>query len=171
MLKIINAINILPWNENSANRWGKRNLTKIKKIVVHQSLGTKTVFNTNSYCISKDNHIKKGGLPHIAYHLFIEPDGKVFQCNSYDSLTWHVKGFNTSSIGICCGGWYSYGTTKCRDGNPPKEQLNSLDLLIDYLLSKFKLTINDVYLHGELQSKPSCAGNGITEFLNTKRKK
>lgn len=172
-LTITNSVNTLPWNENSANRWGKRALSRIKKIVIHQALGTKTAIDTNAYCISKENHTKPGvGLPHIAYHFFIDmPNGEIHQCNAYDNLTWHVKGHNTISLGVCLGGFFDYGSTKGRDHKPTLQQLTSLDFLINYLMDKFSINIENVFAHGELQTKPSCPGATILEFLNTKRKK
>lgn len=165
-MTINNVINTLPYNANSAVRWNKRNIAKINKLVVHQSLGTKTVVNTNAYCISKEDHTAPGvGLPHIPYHFFIEQDGKVYQCNNYDDWTWQVVGHNQVSLGICLGGFFNYETTICRDGVPTKAQLDSLRELLDHLMKMFKLGKKNVYMHCELQKKPSCPGNGAKEFM------
>ena len=103
-MNIIDVSDTLPWNTNG-QRWKKRQVSQIKNIVIHQSLGTKTVADTNKFCITNSPNITLGrGMPRIAYTFFIEPDGKIYQCNKLEDITSHVKNKNTISIAICLGG-------------------------------------------------------------------
>lgn len=171
-MKIVNVITTLPWNENSAVRWNKRATSKIKQIVVHQALGTKTVQNTNAYHISKECHVSPGiGLPHIAYHFFIDyPSGTVYQCNDYADITWHIVNKNTMSLGICMGGFFNYDGIKCRDGGPSQAQLDSLKELLVYLTSLLPSTKGHIIGHCEGQNKPSCPGIMAMEYLEKIKK-
>jgi N-acetyl-anhydromuramyl-L-alanine amidase AmpD len=159
----------LPWNING-QKWKYRKLNQIKNIVVHQALGTRTAIDTNKFCINNSPDMTLGrGMPKIAYHYFIEQDGKIYQCNRDDEVTSHVKNMNTKSIAICLGGFYNYGETKGRDGDPSKVQLASLAFMVKHLMDKFNLTVKDVYTHDELQGKPSCPGNAGAAFVKKLR--
>ena len=164
-IEIIDVTETLPWNTNG-QKWDTRSETKIKFIVVHQALGTKTVVGTNKYSITNSPNMALGrGSPRIPYHFFIEPDGKIYQCNKIIDLTCTVKNMNTVVLSICLGGFYSYQDMKTRDGNPPKIQLKSLESLLNYLVQLLKLTNKDVRTHDELQGKPSCPGTVAAEFV------
>jgi hypothetical protein len=170
-MEIIDVSDTLPWNENG-QRWKVRKLEQIKRIVVHQSLGTKTVKDTNHFCITNSPNIALGrGMPKIAYHWFIEPDGKIYRCNKETDVTSHVKNMNTSSLAIVLGGFYNYDKVKTRDGDPSAIQLKSLEWLISHLQSMLKLTNNDVYTHDELQGKPSCPGRAAAALIKKLRTK
>jgi hypothetical protein len=166
-LVIKDVVNILPWNENSANRWKIRKISDIQQIVVHQALGTKTASATNAYHISKDCHIAPGvGLPHLAYTYFIDyTSGEVFLCNAWDNITWHVANKNTKSLGICVGGWFDYTDIKCRDGNPTDLQITNLKLLLDKITQELSIPKTSVYTHNALQEKPACPGIKLEQFV------
>lgn len=169
-MEIIDLTDSLPWNTNGS-RWPQRNPKKIKQIVVHQSLGTKTVYDTNAYCITNSPDMSMGrGMPKIPYHFFIHQDGHIFQCNKIAELTTHVKNMNTISVGVCLGGFFNYGTTVARDGDPSQEQMESLDWLLKYLIEFLKLNKRAVYTHDELQGKPSCPGNKAAAYIQNFKK-
>jgi len=170
-MNIIDVSDTLPWNTNG-QKWKVRKVTQIKRIVIHQALGTRTVKDTNKFCITNSPNMALGrGMPKIAYHYFIEPDGKIYKCNKETDVTAHVKNMNTSSLAICLGGFYNYGTIKARDGEPPKVQMAALEWLVSHLLTTLKLTSKDVYTHDELQGKPSCPGKAGAAFVKNLRKK
>lgn len=169
-MRILNVINILPWNANSSNRWPIRKITQIKQIVVHQALGTKTAVDTNAYHIGKENHVAKGvGSPHICYHYFIDyPNGEVYQCNALDNITSSVANANTKSVSVCLGGFFNWGQTIGRDGNPTQAQIDSLTELLNYLVDLLKLTKEDVKSHDFAQTppgKPSCPGTLLNSII------
>ena len=163
---IDNQIATLPRNYTTDIKWAVRTPMKIKQIVVHQALGTKTALDTARYHTSKECHVApRKGLPSISYTFFIEPSGKIIQCCDLTEVTWHVKNENTISLGICLGGFYNYGTTVCRDGDPPPVQIEALRWLLNYLIELLKLDKGSVYTHDERQGKPACPGNSAAEFI------
>jgi hypothetical protein len=164
-MTIIDVTQTLPWNENG-QKWKARSLDKIKRLVVHQALGTKTAEATNKFCLTNSPNIALGrGMPRIAYHLFIERSGSVYLCNVLTDVTAHVKNMNTNSVGICLGGFYNYGDLKVRDGDPPAAQMTALQELLEHLVKELKLTKTSVFTHNELQGKPSCPGNVAADLV------
>jgi hypothetical protein len=168
LLKGINFedyVNKLPWNK-SGRKWGKRQLTSINKIVVHQSLSEGSLTAINNYLISPCNHVSPAnGCPHIAYHMAIGKDGTIFLCNNFDDITWHTKGQNEVSLGICVLGNF-IGTGYNQGSEPTKEQLDSLDHLIKRLITNFNSKENpfngkNIYGHYHF-GKPACPGKTIS---------
>ena len=169
-MEILDISDTLAWNTNGS-RWPLRKMSKTKQIVIHQSLGTKSVYDTNSYCITNSHDMSVGrSMPRIPYHFFIHPDGHIFQANKFTDLTTHVKNMNTISLGVCLGGFYNYADIKARDGDPPHEQMEALDWLLNYLLDLLKLDKRSVFTHDELQGKPSCPGNVAAEYVKNLKK-
>jgi hypothetical protein len=168
-MNIVDISETLPWNTNG-DKWRTRKESKIKRVVVHQALGTKTALDTNKFCITNSPDMAQGrGMPRIAYHYFIEPDGMIYKCNARTAITSHVANMNTECLGVCLGGFYDYENTKGRDGNPPEVQLKSLGELLVFLTSKLGLPKTAVYTHDELQGKPSCPGITAAAFVKTFR--
>ena len=176
-IKLINVIETLPWHKTK--KWGKRNLSLIDRIVVHQMAspqypGFKDIENNNKYFItpSPNNHISKDGCPHIPYHIIIDTEYRVYWCNRFEDLTWHCKGNNTNSIGVCVMGSFDGPSFKGKDKQPMLDQVQSLKKILDNLIEyQFNpLTKNDVYGHGELSSyKKNCPGIYILNWLKNWR--
>lgn len=156
--KVIDYINILQWHETRT--WSKRTLSKINKIVVHQSLTEGTLEGINRYHITPgpQNHISPKGAPHICYHFAVTKAGKVYQCNHLSSLVWHTKGQNTSGIGIVLLGNFN-GPSYKGTQEPTDIQLVNTNKLIDFLLKRDDIKINskEVYGHKDF-GKENCPG-------------
>lgn len=79
-------------------------------------------------------HRQRGWIM-IGYHFVIKKDGTIQKGRDIDVLGAHVEGHNDESLGICLIGGID------REGhsvnNFTKEQMASLKLLIDWLLSKY----------------------------------
>ena len=156
--KVIDYINVLPWH--TSRTWSKRTLSKINKIIVHQSLTTGTLEGINNYHITpgKDNHISNKGAPHICYHYAVSQTGKVYQCNHLSNLVWHTRGQNTSGIGIVLLGNFdgpSYKGTQ----EPTSEQLENTNRLIDFLLKNPDIKIEETEIYGHKDfGKENCPG-------------
>ncbi len=166
MIRITNLIEELPWHPN--RRWSKRSLNRINKIIIHQALGEGSVEQVNNYHITAPNHISSKGCPHICYHYCIRDNGEVVQANDLSSITWHCKGENSNAIGIVVignfqGPGYSLGTQ-----GPTDAQMDSLKGLVDYLLSGFSLSKQDVYGHFHF-GKPECPGYVIQKWIEETR--
>lgn len=165
MAEIQNMISILPWHPT--RRWGTRQLSSINKIVIHQELGEADVEAVNNYHI-KPNHISSKGCPHLCYHYAIRKNGEIIQANELSSVTWHCKGQNIEAVGIMAvgnfnGPGYDMGTSE-----PTKEQIESIDFLVQYLQKSLKLTNQDLYGHYQF-GKPACPGHTLQKYVEDKR--
>jgi N-acetyl-anhydromuramyl-L-alanine amidase AmpD len=140
-LHIEDIIRLLP--KNTKRHYGKRKLWQINTIVVHHS----AIDGFNAFDYARW-HIKRG-WPGIGYHFVIDRDGKVEQTNELTTLSYHVKGYNTQSIGISMSGNLSkHPATKAQ-----------MDALIK-LIKKLKKDFNTPLLvkgHGEL-TRTECPG-------------
>lgn len=142
-LNINNIIDKLP---KGTSKYGKRELSKIKYIVVHHSaIDGYTAFDYALW------HIKRG-WPAIGYHYVIEPNGTVNQTNSLDTISYHVKNYNTVSIGVSLSGNLSLH-------EPTKEQIDSLTKLIKKLKKDVGKSIQ-VKGHRELNTT-ECPGKKL----------
>lgn len=175
-LKVENWIDKLITNENyDANKpWGVRGLASVNKIIVHQSLsnvvGKPDTQSIHNYHISPESHLKPGiGAPRIAYHYTIEEDGTVIQCNELKHITWHCVGQNTSSIGVMVVGDFN-GADHTGKDVPTKEQLESLDMLLDTLIKQFNLSKDSVRGHCDF-GKPACPGAAVMAHISKWRLK
>ncbi|WP_425391136.1 peptidoglycan recognition protein family protein [Ekhidna sp.] len=165
MAEIQNMISILPWHPT--RRWGVRQLSAINKIIIHQELGEADVEAVNNYHI-KPNHISSKGCPHLCYHFSIRKNGEIIQANELSSVTWHCKGQNIEAVGIMAvgnfnGPGYDMGTSE-----PTKEQIKSIDFLIDYLIKSLRLTNQDVFGHYHF-GKPACPGHELQKYVEKRR--
>jgi len=95
---VYDIVDTLPKNPNRSIP--KRNLSKVKWLVVHCTAGSsQSPLSYAKYHISP-NHISSRGCPTICYHDMIDKDGNLYRTARYDWYTMHVGSWNTSSIGI-----------------------------------------------------------------------
>lgn len=144
--RVVSIIDRLP--RHSSKRYGRRDFSQIQNIVIHHSASDgQTAWDIARFHVT-GNHLDAGGAPAIAYHFFLSEDGTIYQTNSLDTVSWHVKGHNTESIGICLSGNL--------DNHPPTSaQKNSLKKLTDQLKGQFPKA--RVLQHKDLRPT-SCAG-------------
>ena len=143
-LNIENIIKLLP--KSSTKKYGKRKLSLVKYIVIHHS----AIDGFNAFDYARW-HLKRGWAG-IGYHYVIEKDGKIQQTNELTTLSYHVKGNNTRSIGISMSGNFE-------KHKPTEAQLKSLVALI----KKIKKDVNPKLLvkgHKELSSSV-CPGRYV----------
>ncbi|MCT4637438.1 MAG: N-acetylmuramoyl-L-alanine amidase [Bacteroidales bacterium] len=163
-MKIVDRIDQLPWHPNRV--WQKREISSIKKIIIHQELGNSNVKGVNKYHISP-NHISKRGCPHFCYHFGIEKDGTIIQANSLKDITWHATNHNSNSVGIMLVGNFKGKGYDLGVSGPNNDQLKALEFLVKGLLSDLDLSYNNVYGHSDF-GKPACPGyatdNWISDF-------
>lgn len=140
-LQINNVIDILPKSKDK--KYGKRTLSSIKNIVVHHS--AIDGFGPIDYALW---HIKRG-WPGIGYHFVIGKDGKVEKTNELETISYHVKGHNTASVGISMSGDLS-------KHKPTVAQVNTLVKLIKELKAQLP---NKVVVKGHRElGKTECPG-------------
>lgn len=148
--------------------WGKRKLSQIYKVIVHQELGEANTLSVHNYHISPECHLKLGtGAPRIAYHYTIEKDGTVYQVNDQTDITWHTGGQNLHGIGIMLVGDFD-GVDHKGKSKPTNEQIGSLKDLLDHLTKQLSIDEKDVYGHSDF-GKPACPGFVVTDFVKKYR--
>jgi len=129
----------------------------IKFIIVHQSAMPK---NDTSFEQIKKFHVWQG-MGNIAYHYFIEANGKVRRGRNESTAGTHTKAshMNEKSIGVCLAGNFN-----TEDPNP--SQLQSLNQILRSLLIKYKLQPDDVLAHREVPgSATECPGDSLNVWL------
>lgn len=183
-MTIKNIIDELP--KHPTKKWGKRNLSIISEVIVHQAAARgATAFNVNTYHITPSsdknhdgvieswerNHLSDTGAPHICYHYVIEKDGTIEQCNNVTDITWHAKGHNIMAIGIMLAGYFK-GRGHEKADEPTKEQLDSLVWLLNKLHEDFpKISKNNYKGHCEVDpvNKIACPGYTTMKTLESWR--
>ena len=158
---IIRLVEKLPWNPNRPRWPQKRNLKRIDRVILHQSLGhadpsgNRDVFGINSYHISPGNHISAGGCPHICYHYCLDDDGSIYLCNDLTDVVRHCKGQNARSISIMLVG--DFAGPGHPGGEPTAAQEQAFFALAEHLMATLELGPNGFYGHAAY-GKPACPG-------------
>ena len=109
-----------------------------------------------------DKMHKQRGFKKIGYHYVIKLDGTIEKGRNETETGAHCVGHNSKSIGIC----YIGGVAK--DGKTPKDtrtdkQKAALFELVNDLMKKYKLTLNDVHGHYEFANK-ACPSFKMDKF-------
>ncbi|MDP8257103.1 MAG: peptidoglycan recognition family protein [Candidatus Alcyoniella australis] len=158
---IIRLVESLPWNP-SRPRWPQqRDLEKIDRVILHQSLGhadpsgNRDVFGINNYHVSPGNHISAGGCPHICYHLVVDDDGSIYQTNELTDVVWHCKGQNSRSIGIMLVG--NFAGPGHSGGEPTEAQEQAFIALTKHLVKTLGLAMDGFFGHRDF-GKLACPG-------------
>lgn len=98
---IENIIDDLPKNPNRT--YSTRSINNIDTIIVHHSAISSSSSSANPLGYA-NYHINTRNYPAIAYHFVIQPDGKVYQTNKYETLSWHGGNINSRSVGVVVTG-------------------------------------------------------------------
>ena len=136
--------------------WYKRKLEDIEVITVHHT-GSRYDGDRDEDILADlyGDHIKHD-WPGLGYHYVILKNGNTYKINELTDVTWHDT-HNWDSIGIALHGYYH----EPYDEKPTKEQLASLDKLLDYLCTEspeFPADHDDVKGHRE-RSSTACPGD------------
>jgi N-acetylmuramoyl-L-alanine amidase len=144
-IDLVDLVDELP--RHPGQRYAARLLREIKRIVVHHS-ATPTTTTPQSMA---NYHVRKHGWAGIGYHFVVAADGTLFQTNRLETVSYHVGGHNTASVGICFVGNFMKAP-------PPPEQLVQGAALIGWLLGQLpQLTPDCIVGHCELNAT-SCPG-------------
>ena len=79
------------------------------------------------------SHRNKGYGAYPGYHIYVRRDGTLFYCRPVAERGCHVKGYNTSSIGICYEGGHSCSPDVKYEDNRTAEQMVALDEVLRIL--------------------------------------
>ena len=99
-----------------------------------------------------DRMHKKRSVKKISYHDVIKLEGTVENGRSEKENGAHCVGHNSKSIGICYIGGIAKDGKTSKDTRT-KEQKEALYKLVESLLIKYDLTIDDVHGHYEFANK------------------
>lgn len=100
-----------------------------------------------------------GQTYYIGYHYIILPDETIQRGRPETCRGAHTQGYN-ESIGICLIGDFSLKHHNGESGaqKPTAEQMNALTKLTKLLRFKYDISLSNIYLHKELNSKTECPG-------------
>lgn len=120
-----------------------RHLSKVKRIIIHHTASdTMTATDVAQY------HVSVRQYPAIAYHYFITKEGKIFQTNKLEDISWHTANNNSDSISIVLQGNYSRDIV-------PGYMYDNLNELISQI--REVINIKQICLHRDLV-KTECPG-------------
>jgi len=144
-----NLVDKLP--RHSWKRYSKRDLKKIKRIVIHHFAGNISIHEAAKYHVSK-------GWPGLGYHYVIDYDGSINICNYIDTISYNVGNNNTPTIGIAIRGDWS-------DQLPDSCMLFALDELIESI----RLTSGylPVFGHDDFRNT-ECPGLELKKWIDNK---
>jgi hypothetical protein len=129
---------------HSSKKTPKRSLSDIKGIIVHHSLTT-----SGSADAFANFHVKTNGWSCMGYHYVINRDGNkdglIEWCADWTDVTPHVGKYNKHYIGICLVGDF-------RKQKPTQKQMKALYELLEYLMNKLNISVENVLGHQELPS-------------------
>ena len=169
---IIRLVEKLPWNPNRPRWPQKRNLERIDRVILHQSLGhsdpsgNRDVFGINNYHITPGNHISAGGCPHICYHHALDDDGSIYLCNELTDVVWHCKGQNARSIGIMLVG--DFAGSGHEGGEPTAAQEQAFFALAEHLMTMLNLSQTAFWGHAAF-GKAACPGYTASSWIKKLR--
>lgn len=167
-MRIINVINKLPHHPTRVYK--DERAEEIDTAVIHHSASTYIANRSTleQLCDMARYHIDHHGWPGLSYHYVIDPYGEIFKCNPIErrGYTWHAKGGNDNSIGICLLGNFE-------ETEPTLLQYSALESLIrllDVVLPRDLKVIGHRDVKG---SSTACPGKNFTREriarLNTNR--
>jgi hypothetical protein len=169
----INAIGILPTNQLVPN-WQKRDVYKIRGICLHQAMSEHSVLDIARYHISRDCHLRKGGVYSISYTIGIDIDGTIIICNHFDDKTWS-QGYaakkgdeNALWMAILIAGNFTSLGHKGR--NPSVNQVTAIKLLWETLADYFDWYPRSIMGHAHF-GKPHCPGTYLLDFIENEHQK
>lgn len=163
-IAIKNIVDDLP--KHPTKTYSKKTLANIDKLILHHFASDGTPQAIANYHVTPEdwqwvNGVYKNvggrGWAGIGYHYVIAKDGTIYQTNFHETISYHVAGENSKSIGIALEGNF-----KIEQHRP--EQITSLNFLIPYLRSQFPQPL-EVYQHSDFKStKPYDANLDLTPY-------
>lgn len=101
-------------------------------------------------------HVDENGWSDVGYHYFIRKDGTVEKGRDEDKIGSHVKGHNSSSIGICLSGRKDF----------TQEQFHSLEILLIDICGRHDLGKQDILGHCDLDGTKTCPNYDLHGWLS-----
>ena len=143
---------ILP--RSPSESYERRSLADIERLVIHHSalpaeIGPETIAGFQ---------VRQRGWPAIGYHYFITAEGAIIQTNPLETIAFHTRVGNETSVGVCLAGRF------LDDALPTSAQLDAAAALCAYLCGRFGLhaRAGGIVGHGELVDV-ECPGSQWNE--------
>ena len=144
-----------------------RDTSSIDRIVVHQTAGEDEGKFT-AYNIAND-HVNNNDWAGIGYHYLITNDGKIYQTNPDNKISYHASGYNTRSIGVAITGNHTIG-----DDNYDiidEKKYKALVYLLAKLSNKYNISTSEIIGHNETGSPKSCPNLNMDQLRADVKKK
>ncbi len=160
--------------QHRGRKWTVRPPSRLKGMVLHQSLEEEGSARAVAAYHVGPNHISEAGLPGLSYTMFVERNGRVLLANDVEAKTWS-QGYrdpewvdeNALYMGVCVGGNFS-GPGYKGTQRPTREQMDSVDKL--WKLCKSLWGWSDAGLFGHFHfGKPACPGGDLLEYVYGRR--
>lgn len=129
----------------------------VQYLIVHQ---TATPRDRTTFDAVKRHHIGLG-WGNIAYHYFIESNGRIRKGRNERTAGTHTKagGMNFKSLGICLAGNFN-------EEEPTEAQLTSLEQILKSLAAKYKIPKTRILGHLEAPGAVTqCPGQHLLAWI------
>lgn len=165
----MNIINSIHKYKQPGRSWYQRNVSMIKKIVVHHTASRQLGGTDHEQLQAEANHhINTNGWPGLSYTFVILPNGHIHQINNFSDVTW-TDGINWDCVAICLKGYFHDPYFE----KPTSEQVAALKWLLDNLSTQhpeFPAAKGDVYGHRD-RAQTACPGNNLYPYPTEYREK
>lgn len=133
----------------------------VRYLIIHQSATPRLETTFESI---KRYHVGLG-WGNIAYHYFIEADGKLRKGRNERTVGTHTKagGMSLKSLGVCLAGNFD-------NEAPTKEQLRMLGQVLKSLATKYKIPQENILGHLEVPGAVTqCPGQNLLRWIEKYR--
>jgi N-acetyl-anhydromuramyl-L-alanine amidase AmpD len=141
---------------HQTKRYNTRAPSSINTIVIHHSAAPPQVGPQQIAAY----HVNRLDWPGIGYHYLVGRDGMIYQTNTLETMSNHVGGANSRSLGVCFLGNFNAEV-------PPPTQLRAGAHLVAWLMQELKVGLDKVRGHKEFMST-ACPGIQWLEDQNWK---
>ena len=139
--------------KHQTKTYGTRTLQEIRSLVIHHTAVAPSV---GPEAIAR-YHVTKGDWPAIGYHFVVTSSGAIFQTNRLETISYHARSANPTSVGIALAGNFM-------GVGPTNAQLEGAGKLLAYLLKWLGLSRESIKAHKDFVAT-ACPGdqweNGI----------
>ncbi|MFZ5945311.1 MAG: N-acetylmuramoyl-L-alanine amidase [Bacillota bacterium] len=150
-MKIVDVRNLLA--KHPAKEYGKRSQTAIRYIAIHHS----ATQGGDAFSFAR-YHVNSLDWPGIGYHYVILIDGTIQWTNDLTTASYHVKDYNSRTVGVCLVGNFV-------DGQLNPSQKEALYQLCRSLLRQLNLNPEDIRGHNEfLPGYTQCPALNMDEI-------
>jgi len=130
--------------------YSRRSLANVTQVVIHHSAVAPTV---GPWQIA-EYHVGVKDWPGHGYHADIAMDGRVWQCQDWETWSYHAGAVNPTSIGICLLGNFMGGS------EPTDAQIETARKLISHLEQVVGHDL-EVVGHREVMDNRDCPGDSF----------